>query len=322
LRSALAEEERDARANAIVRTLVLVDLVRALAVAGIQAIVLKGPAVAMAAYDDYSRRTFGDIDLVLHRDDLAAARDFLIARGFVPDFPSAMESALIADQHALEFSDSRTRVELHWALLSRHLRFDIDPGALWADAAQLQCLGSEITVLSREHLFLYLCAHGAKHEWILFRWVLDVAQLVQRLDPAEARRIIALSERTNTRRILALALRIARETFGEEGSPFPASALLSDADTRSLAQFARGRLQPAGPEARELLPPRLARIHPYLGTLAFWIRSRERAFDRVACAASFFFIPAASDSSGGKLHSLLRPARLATRALRRIVQAS
>lgn len=320
--SGLVAREREARALVLVRTLLLMDLVRGFEGAGISVIVLKGPAVAIAAYGDYSRRTFNDVDLLLRRDDLAAARDFLLARGFAADFPPEMERALIADQHALEFSDARTKVELHWSLLSRHLRFNLDLDQLWAEAHQAQCVGSRMRVLAPGHLFLYLCAHGAKHEWVLFRWILDVAQLAQRLDHGEAERVMALADESNAKRILALALRVVRDTFGEEDSPFPPSALLQDRDTRALAALVTARLDPAAGISLELLPTGLARIHPYLRPLAFWIRSRERTRDQVACAARFLFVPAASDAKGGALHGLLRPARLAANALRRMAHVS
>lgn len=318
----ITQRERDARAYALSRTLVLVDLVKRLREEGIAAIVLKGPSVAIAAYGDYSLRTFGDIDLLLHRADLIAARNFLLARDFARDFPPGMEGALIADQHALEFSNDRAKVELHWALLSRHLRFDLNPSLLWAEAEDVQCLGNEIKILGREHQFLYLCAHAAKHEWMLYRWILDVAQFVERMSANEAERVMVLAERINARRILALALRIVRDTFGEESSPFPPRAFLSDGDTRALAEFVWSRLDPGSTKSRNLVPPRIARIHPYVGPLAFWIRSRERTRDQVACAARFLFVPAASDSTGGALHGLLRPARLAMRGLKRMVHAS
>src|SRR6266508_3949777 len=204
----------------------LADLVNALAAAGIPAIVLKGPAIAIAAYGDCSRRTFADVDLLLHRSDLMAARDLLVTRGFAPDFSSEMVGALVNGQHALEFSDSRSRVELHWSLLSRHLSFDLDPEELWDRAVEIECAGTRLMALAPHHLFLYLCAHGAKHEWMLFRWICDVAQLARGLTPSEAQQVVRLAERTHSKRLLALGLRLARETFGEEESPFPEEAYL------------------------------------------------------------------------------------------------
>src|SRR4029078_8084126 len=100
----ITELERAQRAYAVSRTLQVVDLSKRLTEAGIPTIVLKGPAVAIAAYGDYSRRTFGDIDLLVHRDDLPAANDLLLALGYSPKFGPGMVGALVSGQHALEFT--------------------------------------------------------------------------------------------------------------------------------------------------------------------------------------------------------------------------
>jgi hypothetical protein len=319
--SDLAVLEQQSRARAISRTLVLMHLVTIFERAGIPVVVLKGPAVAIAAYDDYSRRTFSDVDLLVRRTDLPAARDLLLGRGFSREYSPEIESALIRDQHALELADARIKVELHWSLLSRYLRFDIDVDDLWKRAHRVECMGAPMSVLATEHLFLYLCAHGAKHEWSVFRWICDVAQLTQRLSGADAKKVLGLAERHNAKRILSLALRIAHETFGDEESPFPPGAWLKEVDTRELVALVKTRIESDGSATHGLLPPRVSRIHPYLGPLAFWIHSRERARDRVACALHFLFLPAASEAGRGTLYGMLRPVRLATRALRRIIRA-
>lgn len=314
--------EQRARAITLSRTLVLMDLVNSLARANVPTIVLKGPSVAMAAYGDYSRRAFGDIDLLVRRSELTTARDHVISRGYVPHYDLAMENGLIAGEHALEFSDSRTPVELHWSLLSRHLNLDLGNDELWNAARTIRCGDSEMMVLAPEHSFLYLCAHGAKHEWVSFRWICDIAQLTQRMSTSDAARVMELAERVNAKRILALALRLVRETFGEESSPFPSEAFMRDRDTASLVALVKSRLDPDAPTARSLLPMRLAGIHPYVGPLAFWLSSRERTRDRLACAARFLFIPAANDSGGGALNWVRRPVRLIGQALKRVAHTS
>lgn len=322
MHSDMARLAKRARAFSLSRTLMLMDLVDSLARAGIPTIVLKGPAVAMAAYGDYSLRAFGDIDLLVRRNDLSAARDHLIARGYAPRYQPEMENTLIVGGHALEFFDGRTPVELHVSLLSRHLNLDLGGEELWEGATKLRCGESHMMVLSPEHLFVYLCAHAAKHEWASFRWICDIAQLTQRLSTAEAAKVIDLAERIHAKRIVALALRLVRETFGEEISPFSREALVSDRDTARLTTLVMSELDPDRPIAGPLLPARLAAVHPYVVPLAFWIRSRERTRDQLACAARFLFIPGANDTGGGSLNWVRRPIRLIGRALKRVAHAS
>jgi Uncharacterised nucleotidyltransferase len=317
--SASLDLERQARAQTLSRTMLLVRLVEQLESAGIAAIVLKGPAISIAAYDDYSLRTFSDADILLKTEELPAARDLLVSLGYEREYPPEIERRLITDGHALEFADARLRVEMHPRLLSRHLRFELEPADLWRAARRVKCLDREIRILSAPHLFLYLCAHGAKHEWALFRWICDIAQLEARMTPTEASRIVELANRTNTRRILALALRLTRETFGDDRSPFSARALLAEGETRSLVELVLRRLDIGSSDAGSILPRRLAAAHAYAGPLAFWLLSRERLRDRAGCTARFIFLPAASDMGQGRARRWFRPVRLAGNALRRMI---
>jgi hypothetical protein len=322
VRMQVAALEQRSRAYAISRTLIVVDLINDLARSNIPVIVLKGPTIAIAGYDDCSRRIFADADLLLRRDDLGRARDLLVARGYARNFQPARESGLIAGQHALEFSDSRATVELHWALISRHLRFNLDVDDLWRHAVVIECAGSQMKTLAPEHLFLYLCAHGAKHEWSFFRWICDLAQLAQRLTTSQAETVIELADEANAKRLLSLGLRLVREVFGREDSPFPPAAYRSERETARLVALVSGRLMSDRAAPSSLLPRRVASVHQYMEPLAFWLTSRERLADRLACAAQFAFVPAPGDRSRGQMQRVFRPIRLAANALRRLAQAS
>jgi hypothetical protein len=322
VRAEVATLEMQSRAYAVSRSLILLDLVRELEASGIPVLVLKGPAIAITAYDDPSRRIFSDADLLVRRQDLNRARDLVLARGYTASFQLERESALIASQEALEFSDSRMAVELHWTLLSRHLRFNLDVDDLWREAVEIECLGSTIRTLGPEHQFLYLCAHGAKHEWGVFRWICDVAQLSQRLTPQQAASVVELAAKANARRLLSLGLRIVRRLYGEEQSPFPLAAFRSEAETSRLVGLVEARLTSESRAALTLLPRRVANVHRYMEPLAFWIQSRERPLDRMAIAAQFLFLPAAGDTSRNQIQRVFRPIRLAANALRRFAHAS
>jgi hypothetical protein len=322
VRLVVAALEKQSRAFAVSRSLILADIVNELNRSYVPALVLKGPATAIAAYGDCSRRIFYDADLLVRRTDLRRARDILLERGYSASFHAGLEDALISGQDALEFSGSRMTVELHWTLLSRHLRFNLSVDDLWNESVVIECVGSRLRTLALEHHFLYLCAHGAKHEWRVLRWICDVAQLSRRLTGQQAERVIALAEKTHTRRILSLGLRIVREFYGEEDSPFPPSAFRTEAETAPLVALVKARLMSATDRSAHLLPPRIAAIHKYMEPLTFWMQSRERLIDRVGSAAQFIFAPAAADAGRSQLQRLLRPVRLAARAVRHFAHAA
>ncbi|HVF39490.1 MAG TPA: nucleotidyltransferase family protein [Gemmatimonadaceae bacterium] len=309
---------RDARAIALARTLLVVQTVKRLSAAGVEAIVLKGPAVGVAGYDDPSMRSFADIDLLIRKKNLMNARDTLIADGFSPDYEAAAEQTLIDDQHALELSSQNIKVELHWALLSRHLRFDIDVDDLWARAEKVECAGHTINVLAQHHLFLFLCAHGAKHEWERPRWICDIAQLADRLSEKEVERTVDLARRVGAKRLLALGVRVVRMFFGSHLSVFPPALLERERDTSPILLHVQRRLGFAKANVVGMKEDRLSSLDPRLRVLLFWARCRERLIDRVMCVAQVIFVPTMTDGGIGVARWVGRPVRLAARAVRRL----
>ncbi|MBA3341064.1 MAG: nucleotidyltransferase family protein [Gemmatimonadaceae bacterium] len=320
--SRVIDRGRESRAFALSRTLIMVELVKRFEDAGIAVIVLKGPAVAIAAYGDPSLRTFGDMDLLLKKGDMVAGRELLLSSGYARDYDAVVEDCLIRDQHALEFSGPRAKVELHWTLLSRHLRLDFNVDELWGSARRIQGAGAEMRVLAPHHSFLFLCAHGAKHEWLRPRWMCDVAQLSVRLSHEEAKQVMQLADSTHSRRILALGLRVARDVLGADDSPFDPNLLVPEADTRRLVDKARKQHDAGDPSPMNgsaVPQSSFSRLEPGLPALLYWASARERRLDQVACIARVFFVPTEKDRGPRVVGWLLRPLRLAVRAARTVV---
>ncbi len=312
----IAVRERESRGMALARTLMMLELIDNFERASIPVIVLKGPAVAVTAYGDPSLRTLGDMDLLVSRDNLLPARELLTSLGFAPDYDLESEHALAADQHALEFSSSRAKVELHWALLSRHLRLDFEAAEIWASAQSVNCAGKNIRVLAPGVQFVFLCAHGAKHEWMSVRWICDVAQLSLRLDADGVEKVLSLASRSRSRRILALGLRVAEAVLGERDHPFAPDEIVGEADTRHLVEVVLGQLG-LNAKPATLEPKWLARLDPSLRTLVFWSRTRENRVDQVASIARVLLVPSTADEGLPAMRWIRRPLRLAARAFRR-----
>jgi hypothetical protein len=105
------------------------------------------------------------------------------------------------------------KVELHTELLSKYLRVPFDNERIWATSRRVVCGDEEMSVLAPEIEFLFLSAHGAKHGWFKFRWLCDIAQLIPRLDDSDIERVVALANELNARKLLSLALQLAKDTF-------------------------------------------------------------------------------------------------------------
>jgi hypothetical protein len=303
-----------ARAIALSRSLVTGDLVARFNGAGMPVIVLKGGALGVAAYGDPSLRMFSDVDLLLAKEDLARGREFLMRMGYRPCYDLRQEPGLIDAEHALEFSNEHTKVELHWSLMSRHLRISFDLNAIWLSPGEVEVAGSRIQVLAPEINFLFLCAHGAKHEWMRLRWLCDIAQLAERQTELQWSKTVDLAQRLHAWGLLSLGLTLIRDAFGETYSrEIPVGRPLRD--SRALSTKVLRRLG-LGVETNNVDTTIYSRIHPGLSALLFWTSTRERVRDRAGCMIDVI-TGSASAEARTPLGWLARPVRLTTGAVRR-----
>jgi hypothetical protein len=310
---------RDRRAIILSRTLAMNDLLAHFDRAQIPVMVIKGPALAVSAYGDPSMRSFADIDLLVKKEDIPRARDLLLDSGCSREYDMDIELRLIMGGHALEFAGHPTKVELHWSLVSRYLRVPFDTSDVWATSDTVTCAGHEIRVLAPHVEFLFLCAHGAKHEWIQLRWICDIAQLASRMTEIEKERVVELAQTLHMKKLLALASRLMIAVFGDvEGWP-----VISDSTGARMQAKIDSTLERIG--VRESVAPYgmswAMRLHPSLPAFLYWIGSRERWRDRIACGVTLALNPSGSKGEG-VIANVTRPARIVARAVRRLGETS
>jgi hypothetical protein len=310
-----ATREREARAFALAGTLVLVEVVATLEKAGIRVIVLKGPALGVVAYGDASMRTFRDIDLLVRREDVLRARDLLLQLEYARDYLPESESDLIRGDHALEFSRQGSKVELHCALLERYLRFNLDNNSVWANARTINVAGRHVRVLDSPRQLVFLCAHGAKHEWTRVRWICDVAQLIDRLNPEEIREAAGVAGDARASGILALGLRLTSEVFGQDIGGYRVSSAVAGSRSGALADRVRKRLGLS--DDVTMKEGWLDRVEPGASALLFWSTTRDSWMDRLASMIRVVFVPTENDLRAGPLAWISRPLRLSARMVRR-----
>lgn len=277
----LAKLERESRARTLAQTLVFMDLLRRFEEKGIDAIVLKGPAIGLAAYGDVTLRAYGDMDLLVRKEALGASRDLLVELGYAPLYDSNSEARLVRDQHALEFMNRTSKVELHWNLMEWHLAVPTDVDELWRSAVFVECAGSRMKTLSLSNQFLFACAHGAKHRWLAVRWIMDIADLAAGTSDSDFHAIVDLAARWRCTRIVRLALSLAAEVVGSSRSGMFSALFRPTRSTSSLVQTALIQLDLRAPSER--------RIASWPGAntadLIFWINAREFRRDQALILA-------------------------------------
>jgi hypothetical protein len=305
--------ELRARSRATASALWTADVFCQLQAAGIPCILLKGPALGVLAYDNLSFRTFADADLLVEKKDLVRAGAHLRSLGFEPLFGTLESDKLIRNGHALEFANDSRKVELHWTLLSSHLALDLGVDELWTLAVPIEIAGRAVLTLDSSSLFLFLCAHGAKHEWARFRWVCDIAQLGDRLTNDEVARVDALAKRHHARRIVLLAMEMAQSLAASE---------LTSLRSRSFGDARR--VAPLVARAKnhyETLDERPPSAGPddfssRLAALRYWIGTRERLRDRALVLIRAFMSPVFDRGVNLPAEIVRRSLRLLTLVLR------
>ncbi len=284
----------------------LAELLAGLAGHGIEAMPIKGPALALSAYGNLALREFADLDVIVHPSDLPGARSALAKWGYEPvvSLGTGGESALLRSDHHLPLADPEGRVvELHWALDRGLVRRSMGEAWIWRNARSVRILGGRaIPALSWSSLLVYLCVHGAKHSWARLGWLVDVARVLGAAPRGELDEAARLATAAGASRRLELGVDLACELLG---APLPTSLRWKrDGATAGLAAEVRTGL--FGAEA----PSRSRQV-------AFQCRSRDRMLDAGAYCLHLVAAPHVADVEASNLpaglsglYYIARPVRL------------
>lgn len=207
----------------------LLDLLALFDEQGIPVVPFKGPVAAVSIYGDLNLRPFGDLDLLVHLDDVPRVQTLLLNRQFedwetLPplgtldfDRPPSWLSAVTRP-----FSKAKTYVrsteeteslpvELHWELVPPYFRHPLDPASFWERLRTVSLLDTSVQTFSVEDTLFHFCLHGTIHRWRQLRLVCDVAELLYRHSDLQWEQLLEQARRLHSERLVLLALRLAHE---------------------------------------------------------------------------------------------------------------
>ena len=162
---------------------------RGLLAAGVDPIVLKGPALGQLVYPEAALRPFGDLDLLLRARDVPAAHRALLAQGFeAGQDPAGLAPRLMPQLTPYELQywhrGRQLLVEIHiddpfsTGLVAR----DLD--GYWRRAVPITVGGVAARALALDDQVLQLCAHAHYHGYTRLNWLADLAFIVRDHGPA------------------------------------------------------------------------------------------------------------------------------------------
>ena len=166
----------------------------ALGRAELDSIVLKGPALAGTIYRNKIDRYYGDLDLLLKRQDVERACDVLATIGYKPAMTVARPEWYAQHHFHIQLkSPAGLMLELHWELTTPHdyIRFDLDgirersvTCELEGQAASIMCPEDALLHLASQQLDLEDCFSDLRRTFdaalILKKGLEDEAALAQR----------------------------------------------------------------------------------------------------------------------------------------------
>ncbi|WP_203290315.1 nucleotidyltransferase family protein [Metabacillus sp. cB07] len=146
----------------------------------IRVLFLKGPALAHELYGDISLRTSSDLDFIVPFEELNKTEALLESMGYKKNeyIKTILGDWKWRHHHFTYFHpEKKIKAEVHWRLNPAP---GFEPGfeQLWTQKKRSQLAASPIYLLGKEHLFLFLVSHGARHGWSRLRWLADIQQLI------------------------------------------------------------------------------------------------------------------------------------------------
>ena len=229
----LASRARVAAAEEVLRRRAATSALDALGAAGVRPVLLKGTAVAYGVYAAPSFRPRADTDLLIPRDQVAAAREVMTTLGYEASPNSGGERLFAQFQFWMHDRYGVQHVfDFHWKIstqptFAQVLTYD----ELAAEAVPIAALGGQARAAGRVHALLLACIHPAMHhrnaEHLL--WMYDIYLLASTLSDADFDRVIKIAAVKRVGAICAHELDRARARFTFR---LPAAATAARAEWR------------------------------------------------------------------------------------------
>ena len=234
LRDRLVQHRRAAAAAEIVRQQGHVEVLGALADSAVNALVMKGAALAYTHYSHPWLRPRLDFDLLVAPDDRKNAAETMGKLGYQPATHFAGE--LVTYQSQLRRTDRLgfiDRVDLHWRIANPQVfasTFTWDE--LNRESVPVPQLGPAARTLSSVHALLLACLHRVAHHANSDRliWLYDIRLLVEAMSPEEIERAAAMASAKSLQAITSAGVQRAMALVAAGGSRSGIERLLERTD--------------------------------------------------------------------------------------------
>jgi hypothetical protein len=146
---------------------------------------LKGPSLSFRIYQDFTKRCYVDLDLLIQEKDINEAISILKNLNYQikgPYFHTPKQKEIFLRYfHHITFHhpDTNCFVELHWKLAASRFISKTFQKEVWSSTKTLHFGTNKLTVLNEIDEFIYLCIHGSRHHFNRLNWLVDVINYIK-----------------------------------------------------------------------------------------------------------------------------------------------
>ena len=149
----------------------------------IPVVLLKGAALSKSLYPNPVQRPFGDLDLLIHKQDAPRVRAFLLARGMQEnsELVSGFRQAHYGEMGFFAANSAMPAMDVHWDLVApAYYRRHMDMDWFWEQTEWRRIGERNLRVLNPTAQLLHLGAHVGLHHQDHLRliWLYDIALLL------------------------------------------------------------------------------------------------------------------------------------------------
>jgi hypothetical protein len=213
----------------------------------------------MLAYGRLGLKSANDIDVLVERDQLAAASRALQADGWVRMLPPAdltgylLERYLDLSKDVVFVHEERSLLlELHHRLAWHDTLAQVDTASPRQDVAIFP--GRTVPTLSDEELFIYLSVHGGLCQWMRIKWLADLGGFLSTQTPAEIDAMHRAACARGARAFAGQAIRLCHLLFATRVSAALLATLEADRDVRRLCAGTLAAIERPRAMENELVP--------------------------------------------------------------------
>jgi len=184
---------------------------------GIEVIPFKGPMLAVQAYGDLSLRSYRDLDILVHVNDLSRAYQILTDQGYTltgPGMRSIERKLGFLDKKDIRFSFCEEILEVHWKIIERLYSVPLEMDQIWDRSLAVFINDRKVKTMSPDDMVNVLCFHGFKHGWKSLNWLADLIYTISNNPQIKWQEVFVRAETMGLKRITLIGLFLVHKYGG------------------------------------------------------------------------------------------------------------